>query len=178
MDYGQNTQSDSAPDFFTAGAGTNTFEAENNLDLTNNQADWSSPIERSNRDIGSKAMNTPEMPYNNPDTELASAESNEMGKIVNLEMPPGMEIEQDAMTKSEAKTPKDDRILDISEVRGERDRISNNTLFTVQKTVSNFNRGVIGPEELADMKTEGTEAYLFNTYKRKYGYGRKYGKAA
>lgn len=61
MDYGQKGQSkDTDPAFFTAGVGNipaeqNTFEAENNLDLTN-QADTWAP-ERNHQTIGSRAMN-------------------------------------------------------------------------------------------------------------------------
>ena len=98
MDFGQPQKTDNDPDFFTSGAGTNletenNFEAENNLDLTNNQTDWSSPLERNQREIGNKALSTPGESQN-PNLSSESAPTPEinldpeLGQVVQMDMPP------------------------------------------------------------------------------------------
>ena len=91
MNYGQPTNQDGRSNpFFTTGAGTNqdtvnTFQSENNLDLSNNQADWSAPLERDHRSIGNKAMGAPET---SPDKENVNSEVPDltnMGKVISLD---------------------------------------------------------------------------------------------
>ena len=95
MDYGQPVNTDSQLDYFTSGAGTNqvninNFEPENNLDLTNEQTDWSSPVERSHRDIGNAAINAPDSKANKG-YDIAIPKLEEMGQVISMEMPPGRE---------------------------------------------------------------------------------------
>ena len=63
MDYGQKQSTDGSQAFFTAGVGNlaaekNTYEAENNLDLTNDATSWAP--EHDLRNIGNRAIFSPE----------------------------------------------------------------------------------------------------------------------
>ncbi len=94
MDYGQTNQINGTKKedaFFTPGVGVysenqNTFEAENNLDLSNQS--WGKSSERDPRAIGSDALRSSheESLPKNPEDQLS-----ELGTIVELEMPPGVE---------------------------------------------------------------------------------------
>ena len=95
MDYTQMGQASNATGngaFFTAGAGVdstdeNSFEAENNLDLTNSP--WGNTPERDNRSIGSSVLSVP----GDTAPQAAPDESNRFNENVALSMPPGVEIE-------------------------------------------------------------------------------------
>jgi hypothetical protein len=66
MDYSQKGQTGDVIDFFTAGVGNvpadqNTYQSENNLDLTNNQTSWDmnkemQPSVENTRNIGNRAI--------------------------------------------------------------------------------------------------------------------------
>lgn len=164
MDNGQDP-------FFTTDAGTNieganSFEPENNLDKSNQ--DWTTPLERDQRNLGNTALNSPEEQPKNQEIVAERPDFTRMGEVIDVNMPPGMDMGEDSISEDKTK-PSDKKTLNINEVRGDRNRISKDTLLTVQKTVSNFNKGAINPAELADIKTEATEAYLKNTYGREYG---------
>ena len=108
MDYGQPTQPNGSaqePEFFTSGAGTNsenenTFEAENNLDLTNNQVSWGTTEARDPRNLGGSAIasaekltpaTTPETPKFPEAPQIPTESYNstpELGQVVPA-MPPG-----------------------------------------------------------------------------------------
>ena len=89
--------------FLTAGAGVdstdeNSFEAENNLNLTNSP--WGSTPERDNRSIGSSVLSVP----GDRAPQAAPDESNRFNENVELSMPPGVEIET-IVEKKEANQP-------------------------------------------------------------------------
>lgn len=80
MDYGQTAQTkNSEPEqpFFTAGVGAesanlNTFEPENNLDLTNTQTSWNSGEASNLRGLGNNAINS--IDKNHPEPIKTSGE--------------------------------------------------------------------------------------------------------
>lgn len=80
MDYGQTTQtkhSEPEQPFFTAGVGAesanlNTFESENNLDLTNAQTSWNSREASNLRGLGNNAINS--IDKNHPEPIKTSGE--------------------------------------------------------------------------------------------------------
>lgn len=94
MDYGQPTQSANIPDSFTAGAGNNnpeinTFESENNLDLTNPESSWGQAPERDPRTIGSKVGKSAEMDLPMPEatSPIETPNIHELGKVFDREQP-------------------------------------------------------------------------------------------
>ena len=105
MNYGQSPQlGNTLPeqDFFTAGVGANsenvnTPELENNLDLTNQQTDWSLPAEISSRELGNLAnnqlLNQPNNHQLAPEMSEASEVTNDfapeqMGQVIEITSPP------------------------------------------------------------------------------------------
>lgn len=88
MDYDQRVKTDSQRPFFTTGAGTNqdsvdNFEAENNLDIDNEQMDWDATDDRYARNMGSIAINSPELPKSLSDRAMPNGEElPKMGEIV------------------------------------------------------------------------------------------------
>jgi len=178
MDYGQSKQpANPEPEqaFFTAGAGTNSestnnFEPENNLDLTNDAADWGQSGQLTvNKKIGNRAILSPELGSLNR-TEVLTTQSPEeapnqtsgFGEVIELELPPSTDNKATSQDASETT-----RSIDFSLIRGEGERISPLALRETQKTISDFNRGEITPAKLIDFKQKATEAYLENTYNRK-----------
>lgn len=129
MDYGQSpqlTDEKPEPEFFTAGVGTNSetannFEPENNLDLSNTQADWTPPSESSQRGLGNIAISsteysqtpdmsaTPEVPPMMPEflQNPNKPTSEQIGQIMELTPPPmrsdNSEIEATPYNKSNLK---------------------------------------------------------------------------
>ncbi len=93
MDYGQPVNSNDRTDFFTSGAGSNqenvnNFEAENNVDLNNEQADWGASPARSNRNIGNIAINAPVVPKSIEEQVMPAGEIlPAVGEIVNTGTP-------------------------------------------------------------------------------------------
>lgn len=121
MDNGQSVNQDATQPFFTVGSGTNSendnsFQSEDNLDLSNNQENWHPELRPKNRNIGNTTISAsiPTEDILPPETEFRSdsvSEQNEspknpteapldfsnrdrhreLGQIINLEMPPGVE---------------------------------------------------------------------------------------
>ena len=109
MDNGHTSQSGgaSAQPFFTAGAGTNSVDINNsdikdNLNINNKESSWNNTSpDRDPRNIGNLAINPQEVSNQdgiinealpqetNPHPEQNNT-SPELGKVINLEMPPGM----------------------------------------------------------------------------------------
>lgn len=170
MDYGHTgkTGSTGTQDFFTAGAGTdsvntNNFEAENNLDLTNQSTSWNNAsTDRDHRSIGSRAANSIET-----DHDREEVTSPELGRIVNLEMPPNS---SEAKNKSHSEMAEaslnSDILLNLETFREENDRISSKTLENTERAVSEFEKGKISPADLDDARWEATKAYLKNSFGR------------
>ncbi|MBO7718230.1 hypothetical protein J6S37_01905 [Candidatus Saccharibacteria bacterium] len=169
MDYGQPTnQDDRSNPFFTTGAGTNretvnTFQSENNLDLSNNQADWSAPLERDHRSIGNKAMGAPET---SPDQENVNSEVPDltnMGKVISLdasrrdynpkENPSTAEVAEQAISFDRKKI-KTGETLEEAGVQ------------EVQNVINKLNQdGNVA--DFYDTARDMMEANLYNSYKRK-----------
>ena len=104
MDYGQSVNSQNQPEFFSAGVGTNqedlnNFEAENNLESGNQQADWGITRDRDTRNIGNIAINTPELPKG----------------IEQQMMPDGEEIPDFDVAVAEVEPPIDANVTNINE---------------------------------------------------------------
>ena len=93
------------------------------------------------------------MPQDSIENTPESLDNQALGQVVNLEMPPGMELPE-AEPGADVKTP------DFSEVARENDQIAPKTLKLVEKAKSDFDRGAISPAELYDFKSEATEAYM------------------
>ena len=153
MDYGQTTQQPANSDFFTSGAGTNdnqvnTFDSENNLDLSNQQANWGTPIERDQKNIGSQAINS--INSNQPE----SGPTNNPNAMPVPNMPPMPEISPESLTEAPSgtnpslnpaiiKQPDTDNLsaddLNIKKIKTS-DRLSEESVKVVDEALAKFNQ--------------------------------------
>ena len=133
MDYGQ-TKQPIDPQFFTAGVGDlpasqNTYEAENNLDLTNEATSWAT---RDLRGIGNKAIFSAEDPSDATETinqEAITVDSKEsLPEIIDVVAPPTANLESDPAAKI---IPFDPKLI-----RTDGDRISSGTVSEVNHVIS------------------------------------------
>ena len=180
MDYGQPMQSSGTnqeADFFTSGAGTNsenenTFEAENNLDLTNTQSHWGASPERNPRNLGNSAITSsgeatpvsrPEIPKF-PEAPRAANESlntaPELGQIVPA-MPPGYAYESPSQNTTSDATPGfDEAALKTA------DRLDSRAVKIVDDAIAKLNQdGNIA--DFYDTARGMMETHLDNSYNRK-----------
>lgn len=181
MDYGQPMQPSSStnqePDFFTSGAGTNsedenTFEAENNLDLTNTQSHWGASPERNPRNIGNSAITSsseatpvsrPEIPQF-PEAPRTTSESlnttPELGQIVPT-MPPGYTYEPPSQDTAPDAIPEfDESALKTA------DRLDSRAVKIVDNAIAKLNQD----GNIADFYNTARgmmETHLDNSYNRK-----------
>lgn len=175
MNYGRTgrTSSTGTQDFFTAGAGTNSedinvFESENNLDLSNDTVSWDNPAAANNinrRNIGNTAMHSEKaIPQEESAREVSTPE---LGKIVNLEMPP---IDKGSAPKDHSKMAEASLdagiLLNLESFREENDKISSKTLESTEQAVEDFEKGKISPADLDDARWKATKAYLKNSFGR------------
>lgn len=131
MDYGQNSQKGAIPEFFTSGAGTNlenenSFESENNLDLTNTANNWDLPMpDRDQRAMGNRAIASAEsLNFSNETTPPKEAAPTSIDNIANnppteqpspnpaAMQPPATTEETPRFEKAHIKT--DDRLSDTA----------------------------------------------------------------
>ena len=172
MDYGQasqNTQgiglSGADQIFFTSGAGTNddgrnTFESENNLDLTNAASSWGDVSTRpeNHRSIGNAAIFSP----NSQSTQIDSNENlQNLGEIMDVDplLPPT------AQSSAQDWNPNIVR-FDSKAILTEGDHVSKSTLREVDLATAKLGQdGNIADfySEIRDMM----EANLDNSYNRK-----------
>lgn len=174
MDNGQQRQFNGnqvVDDFFTAGAGTqrtneNGIDAKNNLDLdSKGAANWGEAPERNLREVGGNVM------ASSGETVPPSPESTntELGKIVNLEMPPGHQEADNSLDAGQntidvAASPKE--TADVTAFRAEHDHISSATLHLTLQTIHDFESGKLSPAELNDYVWEAKKAYAKNSFNR------------
>ncbi len=179
MDNGQQRQFNGnqvVDDFFTAGAGTqrtneNSIDAKNNLDLdSKGAANWGEAPERNLREVGGNVM------ASSGETVPPSPESanTELGKIVNLEMPPG---HQDADNSLDAGQDTIDvaaslkETADMAAFRAEHDHISSAALNLTLQTIHDFESGKLSPAGLNDVVWGLKEKYAENSFGRKLAAG-------
>lgn len=117
MDYGQinnlGLQGSSEQPFFTAGAGTistevNSFEAENNLDTSNNSALWETTTgsATNTHEIGNRALNSFGM---SPVPSEAP-----MGEVVSLSMPPSVETSSSVQSQESVIVTQEASVLPLT----------------------------------------------------------------
>lgn len=172
MDYGHVSQSSSSSssDFFTAGAGTNevdqnTFESENNLDLTNNITSWngapgqaaSNAAQTRNVGAGALAGNIvmPEIyppNYENGSLQLAPGRP-ALGQIVDTEMPPMPAAYAQPTGNRGQTTASGITGADLShETLFEGDQLSTDGLNLIDEEIRNFTKG--GEGDIAQLYDE------------------------
>lgn len=172
MDNGQQRQfsaSQPVDDFFTTGAGTNknnenSFEAENNLDLNSNgAANWGETPERDMGKVGGNVIAFSGERF----SPASESEKTELGKIINLEMPPGHQEETEEPNTDPIKAPEvtsdgtpADIAAELKAFRAENDHISAKALAVTEGTIKEFEDGKITPAELDDKRWELTRTYL------------------
>lgn len=178
MDNGQQrhfSASQPVDDFFTTGAGTNknnenSFDAKNNLDLNSNgAANWGDTPERNLGKVGGNVMASSSERF----APSLESEKTELGKIVNLEMPPGHQEKTEGPNADPIKTPEvtsDGTPADIAAglkaFRVENDHISSKALAVTENTIERFEKGEITPAELDNKRWELTKTYLKESYGR------------
>ena len=167
MDYSQSSQNDHSGPFFTAGAGTseenaNTFQAENNLDLSNTQMDWSiKQAERDHRSIGNAAIGAPETTMNSDDTELEAPNPVKMGKVIRLEPRSETGSDKEPTASEVAKLATFDKRKIIT-----RETLDESSVQEVQSVIDGLNKGA-DPADFYETARDMMEANLDNSYNRK-----------
>lgn len=164
--YTGQTNSAGVQNFFTAGAGTNSvntnnFEAENNLDLTNGNISWdgSSP-ERNLRNIGGHAINSQEGILSE---QHETTSSPELGKIINLEMPPGAKLDNAPKPLDQAEIIESSINKSALNTEG---RLESAGVKEIDKAILKLNKtGNIA--DFYDTARDAMEVNLDNSYNRK-----------
>ena len=136
MDYSQKGQLTNEPgSFFTPGVGNipanqNTYEKENNLDLTNDQTPWNVDKASSEniRAIGNRAISSSE---NITDSR---AESQPLEEIIESVAP------QDMVTPPVSENIIEKISYDASLIRTDGDRINKSAISEVSSVISEFNQ--------------------------------------
>ena len=135
MDYGQKMQSnDTEQAFFTTGVGNipaeqNTFESENNLDLTN-QADTWAP-ERDHQIIGNRVANL----SSRGETHISREQLEERFRdVIDLAPPPVPTIELPTHSESNVSTS------DVAEIRTEGDHINRGAIRVIDAAMFKLNQ--------------------------------------
>jgi len=162
MDYGH-TDNQTKGAFFTSGAVTssenaNNFESENNLDLSNDAASWGTNPERDHRSMGNKVIESGSEEGQGDLDELSSGP--ELGKIIDLSMPPGVEgeIKEDPSKIIEAS-------FDRTVIKTD-DKLSSSAVKEIDTAIANLDRdGDIS--KFYGMVRDAMEANLDNSYGRK-----------
>lgn len=135
MDYGQKQSTDGSQAFFTAGVGNlaaekNTYEAENNLDLTNDATSWAP--EHDLRNIGNRAIFSPEEIQDSP--EIISAKTPDSSpEIVEMVAPPGVDLTEKIETTSPI-------TFNPNLIRTDGEHISRKTISEVNRTIAEFSQ--------------------------------------
>ena len=167
MDNGRTAPTNDNQPFFTAGQGVddidkNTFEAENNLDTSSSEnAEWNiaSP-DRNLGAIGDVAMDSHER-------ASKAAQSQKLGEIVDMAMPPGAPSLEALPENSDADDLRDNN--DDTGSRGTETGASAtaDTLNAVKK----FYEGKMDPDTLVVRAQEDSDIYLEKEFGRKLGEG-------
>ncbi|MBO4276662.1 hypothetical protein J5868_03110 [Candidatus Saccharibacteria bacterium] len=136
MDYSQKGQLANEPSsFFTPGVGNipanqNTYEEENNLDLTNDQTPWNVDKASSEniRAIGNRAISSSE------NIAESRAESQPLGEMIESVVP------QDMVTSPASENIIEKISYDASLIRTDGDRINKSAISEVSSVISEFNQ--------------------------------------
>lgn len=165
MDYGQTKNSQNNQAFFTAGVGNlpedqNSFEAENNLNLSNDAASWLP--ERDTRTIGSKAIfSTAEVPIT---AELVE-KTPDLG-TPDLAPPPDMSMAPAVPTLEEIKPIQ----FDAHAIKTEGDHISGRAISEIHRTIDALEKtGNTADFYAAIRGDENNPGMVRNNLKNSYG---------
>lgn len=169
MDYTSKGQTVYEPkDFFTPGVGDipvsqNTFEAENNLDLTNNQASWNQGETYQNaRNLGNTAISTPDT-LGHKEQDYLQPQSHE---TVEVTTPPNIRL-SDEITEGATNVVHFDPKL----IRTDGDRIEKSALAEVDNVISELNQTGNAADFYATVRGDDSHpgmvrANLKNSYNR------------
>ncbi len=154
MDYGQTKQTTDSQGFFTAGVGDNpaiqnTYEGENNLDLTNDATSWSP--ERDLQKVGNLTNEVTKNSTPLPEPELTPTPTPELSPdTVETKENPGNSKEALQEVIESVVSPNDEPVsttdktqplaFDPNLVRAEGEHISKKTLQEAERVVSAFNK--------------------------------------
>ena len=137
--------------FFTAGVGNipadqNSFESENNLDLTNNSTSWAP--EHDMRSIGNKAILSPEIPTSQPETNTPIDNPKDtLQETIDVLAPPTSELSQPT-TGSTA--------FDSKLIRTDGDHISKKAISEVDHVISKFTQAGDAADLYATIRGDDT----------------------
>ena len=186
MDYGQPIQQPTqptGPEFFTSGVGTNdeginNVQSENNLDLSNTQANWGAIPERDRQSIGHQTINSVMPEQLNPYTSNHSESINQTSVPSEIVMPSekmlpptpigyaSLEppIIEEAKGEAKDEVQQEPSIKDIKTT----ERLSDDGVKVVDHAVSEFNQNG-NAADFYDKVREMMETNLENSYNRKLG---------
>lgn len=164
MDYGQpvtspNQEQEPPFSFTPTGDGEkleNSFNFSPDRDPRN--VGSSAIISSGQETLPSQQSGTAEYPPQqiNPEAVQTDYDQNQLGEVVNLEMPPGVIEPLSGVTQDTKET----ETIDISQIAREKDHISPKTVRAMEKAEADFKRGALSPAELVGIKQAATEAYM------------------
>lgn len=157
MDYGHTGQINGAG---TNSVDTNNFEAKNNLDLTNKDISWTGPsADRDLRSIGGSVINSRETSHHQEE----DPSSPELGKIIDLAMPPG--VKQDNPYETAKKADIIEASLNHNVIKT-KDRLDPAGVKEVDNAIAKLNQtGDVA--DFYDTARNAMETNLDNSYNRK-----------
>lgn len=157
-------------DFFTAGAGNvspleNSFEPENNLDLSNNATSWApNSVERHHQSVGNRAVISAE---NIPDSprQFQADDQTKIGEIIDIDLPP---IAEPSLPEPEATSAP---IFNEKLIRTDGDRINKGALFEIDHAIKKFSQTGNAADFYAEVRGTSDKpgmlgSHLKNSYNR------------
>lgn len=171
MDNGHTTSPVDPLATFTPDSGANSFDAKDNLDLTNQAEDWdqvAEPIEHDKKSLGNTAMNTP--------IELSMPPSSSEQSVT----PVLGEVTENTLEPNAARIhnqPTDDLVSDIEAVEASltpnldtiktTDRLSEESVRVIDSSIDKFNQNNIDPASFYEEVRNAMETNIENSYNRK-----------
>ncbi len=163
MDNGHSAPTNSTQPFFTIGQGNNdpdinTFEAEDNLNTSDNPSEWVGPSQGRNLNtIGDRAIESYKQ-----DNEVIH--NQELGEVIDMAMPPNIGASKHAASNNV------DTLRHTEDGIGAKKRENGNDIIRdTQKDVVEFNTGKISPAEVISRLQEESNAYIQTEFGRELG---------
>ena len=160
MDYGQPTNNSQEAGFFTAGVGGAPEKLNPDAENSLNTGVYSP--DHDPRNLGNTAILSPESPElpesskpqealsSSPETSENQPENpDQLGQVINLEMPPVPTEE----------TPEVTQLFNKAQITSKDGHISHETVQACEKTTTDYKHDQISPADLVNFRDEASEAY-------------------
>lgn len=142
------------------------FEAVDHSDSSKNSWEQTTPIERDERAIGSKAIRSPER-IPNHNTEITSP--SKFGEVVNLSMPPGSVDDSSNSEKFDPTSlnPNIIKFINPDTIKEEKGRLPVHMVKTMDQIIDKIDKGEIPLKEAPELRDDLSGEYTYGSFKRK-----------